>query len=489
MSEIDPRASTFYDTPNEVDINSLQGEAAQLIRVLLSRLADGKRTLLPARVSNTTRWYGIAGSDRDGRLLTEEMASWLGPPLCDQSYVVEHPEDVVDERAALLTSNGILLRNRVAAGWQSEARENVRSLVEVWALTPERAPDALRPVGRVLRNFYEAIAARDRRSATDALEEIRAGGLLSATNLRFLRVELLGRLGTPEELKTDPLLEDISLLRRPPAVTDHLARAADALYIPPATEKSGVEVWRSIASDIEQAWPGLLAHPSQVRSVHGARCLALTELLAEHPRRGVIGSLRSNWIGDALVAGVVAVLESASESVSEEAELPRGSSAVLGHYQRGEFERALDAADRVEPDRDVATAVMYAALNLGDAVAAARAVALVNRLPAIDRDALLSRAVEGVFYTQLVERNQGTQVPGNWIDWLQGEWPDRPDLLNDWSSTWESDAPEAADVLAGELLDALHDDRRDACAMVFQLSCGGSWQTTGFGHRPYHWPS
>ena len=460
MSEIGPHARTFYDTPNEVDINSLQDEAAELIRVLLSRLADGKRTLLPARVNNTTRWYGIAGSDRDGRLLTEEMASWLGPPLCDQTDVVEQSEDVVDERAALLTNNGILLRNRVAAGWQSEARENVRSLVDVWTLTPERAPDAPRPVGRVLRNFYEAIAARDRRSATDALEEIRAGGLLSATNLRFLRVELLGRLGTPEELKTDPLLEDISRLRRPPAVTDHLARAADALYIPPAAEKSGGDIWRSIASDIEQAWPGLLAHPSQVRSVHGARCLALTELLAEHPRRGVIDSLRSNWIEDALVAGVVAVLESASKRVSEEAELPHGIAAVLGHYQRGEFERALDAAERVEPDRGVATAVMHAALNLGDAVAAARAVALVDRLPAIDRDALLSRAVEGVFYTQLVERNQGTQIPDGWIDWLRAEWPDRPDLLNDWSATWESDAPEAADVLAGELLDALHDDRR-----------------------------
>ena len=460
MSEIGPHARTFYDTPNEVDINSLQDEAAELIRVLLSRLADGKRTLLPARVNNTTRWYGIAGSDRDGRLLTEEMASWLGPPLCDQTDVVEQSEDVVDERAALLTNNGILLRNRVAAGWQSEARENVRSLVDVWTLTPERAPDAPRPVGRVLRNFYEAIAARDRRSATDALEEIRAGGLLSATNLRFLRVELLGRLGTPEELKTDPLLEDISRLRRPPAVTDHLARAADALYIPPAAEKSGGDIWRSIASDIEQAWPGLLAHPSQVRSVHGARCLALTELLAEHPRRGVIDSLRSNWIEDALVAGVVAVLESASKRVSEEAELPHGIAAVLGHYQRGEFERALDAAERVEPDRGVATAVMHAALNLGDAIAAARAVALVDRLPAIDRDALLSRAVEGVFYTQLVERNQGTQIPDGWIDWLRAEWPDRPDLLNDWSATWESDAPEAADVLAGELLDALHDDRR-----------------------------
>ena len=463
MRDIDSRVSAFYDAPNEVDINNLPGEAEELMRVLLSRLADGKRTLLPARVSNRTRWYGIAGSDRDGRLLTDEMDSWLGPPMCDGRSVVERPEDEIDERAMLLTGDGILLRAQVAVGWQGEARQNVGSLVDVWTLTPERAPHTPRPVGRVLRHFYEAIAARDRGSATDALEEIRAGGLLSSTNIRFLRVELLGRLGTPEELRRDPLLADISLLRRPPAVSDYLARAADALHIPPAVEESGYHTWRSIASAIEDLWPGLLTHPSQVRSVHGARCLALIELLADSPRRGVIDFLRSDWIEDALVAGIVTALDSDAERLPEEAEDPDGTSAVLGHCQRGELELALDAAERIEPDRGVATAVMHAALNLGDAGAAARAVAIFLRLPEGDRDALLSRAVEGSFYTQLVERNQGTQIPDSWIDWLRGEWPDRPDLLNDWSSTWQSGVPAgdaAADTLAGELLDALNDDRR-----------------------------
>ena len=463
MSDIDPRVSTFYEEPNEVDISALPGEAAELMRVLLGRLADGKRTLLPARINNSTRWYGIAGSDRDGRLLTEEMAAWLGPPLCDGPSVVERPEDELDERAALLNGNGVLLRSRVTVGWQGEARQNVHSLVDVWALTPERAPYTPRPIGRVLRHFYEAIAARDRGSATEALDEIRAGGLLSATNIRFLRVELLGRLGTPEELRNDPHLADISLLRRPPAVSDYLARAADALYIPPAVEESGHDTWRSIASAIEEVWPGLLAHPSQVRSVHGARCLALTELLAESPRRGVIDILRSDWNGDALVAGIVAALESALERLAREAEPSDSVSAVLDHYRRGEFEIVLDAAERVEPDRGIATAALYAALNLASAVAATRAVALVDRLPEFDRDALLSQAVEGGFYNQLVERNQGAHIPGDWMDWLRGGWPDRPDLLDDWSSTWDRDtiaADEAADALAGELLDALHDDRR-----------------------------
>jgi len=456
--------STFYEEPNEVDISSLSGEAEKLIEILLRRLSEGERTLLPAKVNGRTRWYGITGSDLDVRLLTEEMASWLGPPLCDGSPVISASEDMMDERAALLNPTGILLRSRVTEGWQKEARQNVRSLVDVWMLTPERAPHMFRPVGRVLRHFYEAIAASDRGAATDALEEIRSGGLLSPTNILFLRVELLGCLGTPEELQSDPQLADISLLqRRPPAVSDYLARAADVLFIPSVLEELGFDALRSIALDIEEVWPGLIAHPSQVRSLYGARCLALTELLAESPRSGVIDFLQSTWAKDSLVAGILALLESATEQITTEAESLDDVAAVLGHYQRGDLELTLDAAEQVEPERSIATTVMHAAINLGSAEAAVRAVALVDRLPAVDRDALLVRAVEGAFYQQLIERNQGTRIPDGWIDWLRGEWADRPDLLNDWCAVWGSDIAsdnEAADTLAGELLDALNDERR-----------------------------
>ncbi|MYI07472.1 MAG: hypothetical protein F4059_09215 [Gemmatimonadetes bacterium] len=457
MRDIHPGATTFYDAPNEIDVDSLQDEDVELIRVLWSRPADGQRTLLPAKFNNTTRWYGIAESDREGRLLMEEMVSWLGPPLCDHPHVIEEPGDLLDERAKLLTNDGVLLRTCVTDGWQREARQNVRSLVNVWMITPERASDAPRPVGRVLRHFYEAIAARDRNTATEALQEIEAGGMLSAKNRRFLRVELLGSLGTPKELQEDPLLQDISLFRRPPTVTDILAQAADGLYIPPDADNSGSVAWRRIALNIEEAWPGLIVHPSQIRSVSGARCLALAELFAEHPRRGVIDCLRTDWVEDALVAGIAALLESSSERPL------KGISTVLGYHHSGEFERVLDAAEQVKPEPGVASAVMHAALNLGDAIAAARAVALVDRLPDLDRRSLLSQAAEGVWYAQLVERNEGAQVPDGWVEWLQGDWPDRPDLLNDWCSSWEREAFAVAgepDVLALELIDALNDQRR-----------------------------
>jgi len=109
------------------------------------------------------------------------------------------------------------------------------------------------------------------------------------------------------------------------------------LYIPQDAESQGSELWRSIASAIEEVWPGLVAHPSQVRSVHGARCLALAELLAEQPRRGVIDSLRSNWIDDELVAGVVAALQEALDRAPQKRLRPRWCFSGDGSLSRWEF--------------------------------------------------------------------------------------------------------------------------------------------------------
>jgi hypothetical protein len=459
MTEVD----FFYSPPNEINAEGVRGEAGELLQLLIGRLSDGRRTLLPARVDHRTRWYGIASTDRDLRILMEEFSAWLGPPLSGSLSLVQTPLDAIDDRARQLAGGRTVIRAIVNSDWQGEARENVRSLVDIWTLTPERPTGSPRPVGRVLRYYYESLASADRVSALDALDEIRAGGLLSPANIRFLRVELLGRLGTPEELRDDPLLEDIALLRRPPAVSDHLAVAADRLFIPENAAEFEPERWTEIATSIESVWPGLIQHPSQVRSVAGARCLALAEHVAAHPRHGVIESLRSDWGADALVSNILDVLGTAASSTSAGTSVITSATGALEHFRNGDYERVLAAAEGGEVDAGIATAVMHAALNLGDAGSAVRALAIVDQLYEPARQALLAQTVEATFHAQLLERNQGNRVPDGWADWLAGDWPDRPDLLDEWCSSWDAEQvrnANSADKFAGELLDALNDQRR-----------------------------
>ena len=309
MTGLDSRVVAFYQPPNEVDLAGLADEATGLVDDLAARLAVGKRTLLPAMATGMTRWYGFAPDARESRLLDEELQAWLAPPIGARPVRVgsEIGDDAVDIAACRIAPDGVLLRIDVAKAWRSDARANVRSLVDLWATAPVRQSDVPRPVGRVLREFYEALGARDRAAAQTAVEEIRSRGLLSAANVVFLRVQLIGTLGSPGEMRDDSELGGVSSLSRPPAVTGHLAEAADALFIAPHLDPDkGSEVaWEAVAVAVEDVWPGLVSHPSQIGSAASARCLALAESLTAAPRRVVYDALQAEWSADSVVAAVL----------------------------------------------------------------------------------------------------------------------------------------------------------------------------------------
>ena len=128
--------------------------------------------------------------------------------------------------------------------------------------------DQPRPVGRVLRQFYESLLAADRVLAEIALDEIRSRSLLNSTNIRFFRVELLAELGSPQEILDDPALRGISLLPRPQAVTERLAAAADALLVESALARDDLPTdWKQVAAALEDAWPGLVTQHEQATAL------------------------------------------------------------------------------------------------------------------------------------------------------------------------------------------------------------------------------
>lgn len=445
----------FFAKPNEVARDGVSGASGELLEALVGRLETiGARTVLPARVAGSTRWYGIAATDPDARLLLEEMQAWLGAPISRAIRSVRSDADPIDAAALRLAGTGTALRADVTEGWQRHARENVNGLFDTWSLAPLRRLDRPRPVGRVLRDFYDGILAGDRSTAEAALEEIRARALLTPTNARFLRIELIGSLGTSEELRDDPVLRDVALLARPPAVTEHLVRAGNALVIEPTAAGPDPD-WRKAAEELEDLWPGLLTQPSQVRSTEGARCLALAESLTDHPRADVLEELRVEWGADDVL---LAILGSAPPPPSLEAPMDEGPLAL---YHAGRYEQALDQIEDEAATASLAGVALHAALNLADPTSAARALKIVDRLTEADRQSLLANVVDRYSFDELTARIAGTSIPSNWLDWLAGDWPDRPDLLREWSSDWTDAADDGDDeAFAEAVLDALNDERR-----------------------------
>ncbi len=427
-----------------------------LVGLLTARLQpSGVRTVLPARVSGGTRWYGLAPSDREARLLREELRCWLGPPISVRARDIRGSSDPVDQAALDLVPSGVVVRIDVVDGWQADARSNVASLTDTWSLAPDRGVDQPRPVGRVLRQFYEAVLAGDRSVAEAALDEIKARALLNSTNVRFLRVELLSALGQPEELRDDPSLRGISLLARPQAVTEHLAAAANALLVEPVREAGISNDWVQVADALEDAWPGLVTHREQVTTLPAARCLVLRELLALEPRLWLLTQVAELHPDDPVV---IAAIPSRVVPAA-----PQRSPTALGLYHDGDYWEALLSAESEGPTRSAASVALAAAVNIGDSASAVRVLAMLDALPAADHEQLIASSVERAFYEQLLARTSEARVPTSWLDWLRGEWADRPDLLAEWATQWHR-TPEALDqdagLLAEELLDALNDARR-----------------------------
>ena len=450
--------TAFFSPPNEIVPSKLDGELARLLDTLRTRYERlNARTLLPAKVSNTTRWYAIAPSHRDGRLLREEVQCWLSRPLtAGQVDVSTTSSDPVDQAAIALVPAGSVIRVDVARGWVDQVRRNVGSLTNVWAIEPERGVDQPRPVGRILRQFYESLVGNDRPQAEAALDELRGRALLSATNLRFLRVELLSSLGTPQDLRDDPSLQGISLLARPPAVTESLAEAADELLVTPALGSSATDEWRSAAERLDVAWPALVTHSYQVTTTATARCYALGQLLLESPQEQQLRELSARYRDDPVIAGVL-------EATSVEQAAAQPPVTPLSLYYDGEYEAALTSASTQVPDRSIAAIALAAAVNLRDSASAMRALAVVDRLSDSDRSGLLGNAVERSFFESLRALTSEARVPTDWLDWLNGDWPDRPDLLSEWSREWSRTPDElmaTADELAEAFIDALNDSRR-----------------------------
>lgn len=450
--------TAFFAPPNEVDPDRLDESAGEMLSALLSRLDGGKRrTLLPARCAGQTRWYGIAPSDREARLLREELKSWLGSPVSSDQVDVRTSSDPIDQAAVDLALGGVALRVDINRGWQSSARLNVASLLDVWSLTPERGVDEPRPVGRVLRQFYEGVLAGERAVAEAALSELRSRSLLSATNLRFLRVELVSALGTPEELRSDPALEDISLLARPQAVTERVADAANQLFVADRLAKGRAD-WPEAARELEEQWPGLVTHRQQVTTVATARCHALRALVTTDVAGVTAAELLSDFPADALLiqlAPLPAVTTATAPAL--------GPASATEAYFSGDYWSALDACEGETASRTSASIALASAMNIGDSASAVRALAIADSLSPENLETLLTSAVDRNFYEQLNERTSDSLVPNGWLDWLTGDWADRPDLLVQWLREWPpaSDlSPAEGDAIAEQLLESLNDARR-----------------------------
>lgn len=230
--------------------------------------------VLPSLKKSTDRFviYVVVDKREDAVPTAELIKAFAGPShLADAS--MERPvrlDPRVEVERILLESLGSAATFRLGAGPVPKRRGRLTDVMclmqQVLARRPTRSWHVVKPTGRLLAEFDAALAAGGEASSAAILDQLRDTGGLDASNLAYLTIKRLNRLGKDAEIQALPRLADV-IRQEPPApvrealleslyfsaVEDHLA--AGDLDV-------AIQVLRDTGTHLEQ----LLNGPLRLRS-------------------------------------------------------------------------------------------------------------------------------------------------------------------------------------------------------------------------------
>ena len=193
----------FFGEGNEILLESVEkgttsvGKCAQLwVSDFKSR---GQRLILPRKQGQDLVWYAISRTERDFRDLREQLLAFIGPSFSSFRGERARLSEYDGVEAALIEffgSNPMAFR-LVSAQDSTRKKQFIESLhimYQVYSTAKTRPPEVLKSTGSILRDFYLALSAGNRRDAESALYYLRINRRLDALNLQFLEVKLRAEL-------------------------------------------------------------------------------------------------------------------------------------------------------------------------------------------------------------------------------------------------------------------------------------------------------
>ncbi|WP_147339343.1 protein DpdD [Actinomadura spongiicola] len=203
--------------------NSLRDRIEVLFEGQVRTWSRGTSGWLVMPVDREPAGFYLISEDREGQRCGQEvLAAFLGPTV---ATIEPAPISPGNEGAdGILRAVGI---NHLSHLQRTDASalvmlERLEDAVATVTGTDVRRRSVRPSHVDLLRDFRLALLRGNGRVAEHALDELRLTGRLSAENLRFLKVELLGRLERWSELQDLPYLQEMLRARRPRAVNEIL---------------------------------------------------------------------------------------------------------------------------------------------------------------------------------------------------------------------------------------------------------------------------
>ena len=172
--------------------------------------------------------YVVVDKREDIALTSELIKAFAGPSHLVHASM-EHPvrlDPTVEVERILLESVHPAAVFRLGAGLVPKRRgrltDAMRLMLQVLAKRPTRTWHVAKPTGRLLAEFDAALAAGGEASSAAILDQLRDAGGLDASNLAYLTIKRLNRLGKDAEIQALPRLADVIRQEPPTPVREAL---------------------------------------------------------------------------------------------------------------------------------------------------------------------------------------------------------------------------------------------------------------------------
>ncbi|MFD4639397.1 hypothetical protein ACFWN2_18925 [Lentzea sp. NPDC058436] len=177
----------------------------------------------------------------------------------DSRPAVMDPDNPVERAVLEFCGPGVTfkLRTQDTRIDRSRLTDSLMRMQSTAASRPPRYWRVVKPTGRLLAEFDSALAAGGEQASADLLGQLQAKGGLDATNLAFLNIKRLNRLGRDADILSLPRLEDVVRQSPPAPVRDAIL---EAIYCTVIAEHLD-------AGEFDAALTALRWHNSDVRGL------------------------------------------------------------------------------------------------------------------------------------------------------------------------------------------------------------------------------
>ena len=392
----------FFGAGNSIQWDDYENAApTDAVRVYLEpwvqRFVKKESPFLLPRVdssSKQTTWYVLCSHPREARSMRESLLAFIGPTYSkfNGELATLDLKDSIDDLCQSTFGSLVFRLPIIQNDDRTKVGQLLTTLIDYRNRESGRTLDAVKPIGRLLRDLEMAILAKNAQSAWAVYGEIRSRGRLSATNLAFLQVRILGEFEQWAEMLLLPNLNDILQVRRPKKISDQIAHAVYQHHLI-KYERAGdatqaLDTYRGTAKRFQN----LVRSTAGLQSSDAIKFALVSAVAADPPKRELAEQLARHAAiaADAAWADALLATMPAPEVVSEAATEYEVADV---RYSENNFDEALALYLKQSPTRRSVHRVLETAVEVDTRQSAEDALAYLSSASEEIRAQVLGRRV------------------------------------------------------------------------------------------------